>query len=414
MCPAIRSDGADAQRRRTAVRMYRAGTSVATVAQSLHRSRSWVYKWVAYRTQHPWTRFRSTWRAPHHHPNQISMVSERRIVRLRRQLVQRTRPGLRFAPVGARTIQREWHKRYPEGAPSLSTIQRVLHRHRLTAQASRKARYRPHPLATAPNAVQATDLITRWIEGGAVVQTFNTVDVYSNDAHSSTAATKTAADACEHLLKTWANLGVPDLAQFDNESAFSGGRHPHVISRVVRLCLYFGLEVLFIPLGEADYNWPAEIFNHFWAKQFWGRHHFTRRGDIPRVQRTFLEWYRSDYIAPRQTATPVQLRRSYRIRRLSARQASHVPDPLPLCAGQIHAVRRVADDGWVTFLNEPFCVGKRYHGRYVWLTLATDCQRLTLWYQAQAEADWQQLKEFEYPLTEPVVPVPKPFAHRHA
>jgi hypothetical protein len=74
--------------------------------------------------------------------------------------------------------------------------------------------YRPHPDATYPDAVHATDLITRWITGGEVVQTFNPVDIYSNDAYSTSHATKTAA-ACEPLLHTWQQLGVTDMAQFD-------------------------------------------------------------------------------------------------------------------------------------------------------------------------------------------------------
>jgi hypothetical protein len=119
-------------------------------------------------------------------------------------------PRLRFASGGARTLQKEWRRRYPEPAPSLRTIQRVLKRHHLTPQPSKPCRhaYRPHPEATYPEAVHATDIMTRWIMGGEVVQTFNTVDVYSNDAHSTSHATKTAA-ACEHLLQTWQQLGVP-------------------------------------------------------------------------------------------------------------------------------------------------------------------------------------------------------------
>jgi hypothetical protein len=45
--------------------------------------------------------------------------------------------------------------------------------------------------------------------GGDVVQTFNTVDIYSNDAYSTSHATKTAATACEHLLQTWQQFGGP-------------------------------------------------------------------------------------------------------------------------------------------------------------------------------------------------------------
>jgi hypothetical protein len=45
----------------------------------------------------------------------------------------------------------------------------------------------------APLSTQTEVLIsfTRWITGGEVVQTFNTVDLYNNDAYSTSHATKT-------------------------------------------------------------------------------------------------------------------------------------------------------------------------------------------------------------------------------
>jgi hypothetical protein len=325
-------------------------------------------------------------------------------------------PRLRFTAVGARTIQKEWCRRYPEPAPSLRTIQRVLKRHHLTTQAPTPCRhtYRPHPDATYPDAVHATDIITRWITGGEVVQTFNTVDVYSNDVYSTSHATKTAAAACEHLLQTWQQLGVPDVAQFDNESAFSGGNHPWVLGKVVRLCLYLGIDVLFIPLGEADYNSPVETFNHLWAQRFWDRHHFTRRRDVSRVRHTFLAWYRSQYIAPRQPDTPERMRLGARVHTLASRNATGFPHRLPICSGRVHALRRVSPEGRVRFLNHTLRVGKRYRERYVWLTLETAQKRLSIWYQARAGAPWKRLKTVETPLSEPVVTVPKRFARLHA
>jgi transposase len=407
-----RSDQADARQRRLAVQLYRAGQAVKSIVQKLKRSRSWIYNWITYRAQHPWTRFRSGSRAPSHHPNQTPPVVERHVLRLRQRLVRHTAPGVRFAGVGARAIQREYRKRYGP-SPSLSTIQRILHRNHCTQTQDKRKRYRPHPPAESPNAVHATDIITRWITGGSVVQAFHTIDVYSNDVASTIHANKATGDACQHLLETWKTLGIPDLAQFDNESAFSGGRYARKISQVVRLCLYFGIPVLFTPLGEADYNWPAETFNALWAKQFWNRHHFSRRGDVARVQHAFLDWYRTDYVAPRQSDTPARLRHGHRLHRLSARWADQVPDPLPLCAGQIHAVRCVDETGYVSFLNEPIRIGKRYAGRYVWLTLDTGHQQLTVWYQPGADADWRQLKVRDYPLEENVLPVPKKFARLH-
>lgn len=54
MVPTTR-EPTEAQQRRTAVKMYRAGIPAAVVAQQLHRSRSWVYTWVRYRERPPWT-----------------------------------------------------------------------------------------------------------------------------------------------------------------------------------------------------------------------------------------------------------------------------------------------------------------------------------------------------------------------
>ena len=411
-----RSDHKEAELRRAAVKLYRSGIPATEVARQLHHSRSWVYKWVHYRAHHPWTRFRSAPRAPHHHPNQLSPQSVRRIVHLRHLLMRHRQPRLRFASVGARTIQKEWCRHYSEPAPSLSSIQRVLRCHHLTIQAPTPCRrvYRPHPDAPYPDAVHATDIITRWITGGEVVQTFNTVDLYSNDAYSTSHATKTAAAACEHLLKTWQQLGVPEVAQFDNESAFSGANHPWGLGKVVRLCLYMGIEVLFIPLGEADYNSPVETFNHLWAQRFWSRHHFTRRRDISRVLRTFLTWYRSQYIAPRKPDTPEHMRLGAQVHTLASREATSLPSRLPICAGRVHAVRRVSPQGQVRFLNQTLRVGKRYHGRYVWLTLETAHKRLSIWYQARAGAPWKRLKTVAAPLNESVGAVPKRFMPLHA
>lgn len=414
MPPNTKSAEAEAQQRHEAVKMLRAGQAASGIATKLHHSRRWVYYWAACQRQHPNTRFRSVSRAPRHHPNQISRQTAYRIVQLRQTLARHRNARLRYAPVGVRTIRRELEKRRVKPCPSLSTIQRILRRRGLTQLHPAEARsYRPHPRALYPNAVQATDIVTRWLTGGEVVQTFTTVDHFTNTAAATSQPHKRATAAREHLLKTWQKMGLPDLAQFDNESAFSGSRHPHRLSPIVRLCLYVGGDVLFTPEYEADYNWQVETFNNFWAHQCWAKHRFTSRGRIPPVYRRFLAWYDTDYVAPRQTNTPQQLRKGHCLQRLPQRLAQHIPDDLPICRGRVHAIRCVSAEGNVKFLQETFRVGKRYHGKYVWLTLNTAKETLTVYYQAVAEADWQTLRVFPYPLDEPVVPVLKPFASLH-
>lgn len=416
MSHTTKSDDGEARLRRQAVQMFRVGQLADAIAKRLRRSRRWVYHWVAYQRAHPHTRYRSRSRAPQHRPTRVSRQMVYRILRLRRALERHCPARFRYAAIGARTIRRELEKRRPKACPSLSTIQRVLSRHHLTHPpvAEDSHAYRPHPLATYPNAVQATDIITRWLTGGEVVQTFTTVDHYTNAAFASPQPHKRTQAARTHLLKTWEILGIPDLAQFDNESAFRGGRHPHQLGPIVRLCLYVGAAVLFTPEYEADYNWVVETFNRLWAKRCWQRHHFTSRARVRPAIGRFLAWYDREYVAPRQAGPPRQLRRGHRRFRLSPGLAAHIPDDLPICKGQVHAVRKVSADGRVTFLNEPFGVGKRYHDRYVWVTLNTAKHTLTVYYQADPEAEWQTLKVYVYPLDEPVRPVPKPFARLHA
>ena len=272
--------------RRQAVRMFRAGQHPDEMAKKLKRSRRWGYYWVAYQRQYPHTSFQSVSRAPHHHPNQTPRSVERRVVRLRKTLEHQRNPRLRYA----RTIQRELKKQRVKPVPSLSTVQCILNRNGLTHSGStdRPYPYRPHPSAEYPNAVQATDIVTRWLVGGEVVQTFTTGDHFSNAASATVHTQKSAHDTRQHLLEMWQTLGVPDLAQFDNESVFSGGVHPHVLGRTVRLCLYVGIEVLFTPEYEADYNWEIESFNSLWAQQFWSKHHFAQRYRLRPALRAFL------------------------------------------------------------------------------------------------------------------------------
>src|SRR3970040_391976 len=177
MPPNTKATEAEAQQRHEAVKMFRAGHTAPSIATAFHRSRRWVYYWVAYQRQHPHSRLRSASRPPRHQPNQISRQTTYRIVRLRQTLARQRNARLRYAPVGARTIRRELEKRRVKPCTRFRPIQRILQRRGLTQPQPAEARsYRPHPLATYPNAVQATDIVTRWLTGGEGGATFTTVD----------------------------------------------------------------------------------------------------------------------------------------------------------------------------------------------------------------------------------------------
>ena len=56
----------------------------------------------------------------------------------------------------------------------------------------------------------------------------------------------------EALIEHWRQHGLPDYAQFDNDTVFQGAHQwPDTFGRVTRLCLQLGVTPVFTPPREA-------------------------------------------------------------------------------------------------------------------------------------------------------------------
>jgi len=64
------------------------------------------------------------------------------------------------------------------------------------------------------------------------------------------------------------------------------------------LCLYLGIEVVFLPVGEPKRNAVVERINGLWVRQFWERHQFRTLDEVVQRQGVFLDWYAHDYRPP--------------------------------------------------------------------------------------------------------------------
>jgi len=171
----------------------------------------------------------------------------------------------------------------------------------------------------------------------------------------------------------------------------------------VRLCLYLGIEPVFLPVGEPKRNAVVERINGLWAKQFWERNHFGTIKQVLRRQGVFLDWYAQVYTPPSLDGmTPAQAQRRVRRVRLSKRQARDLPAKLPITAGRVHFVRRVAPDGTIGFLGETWKVGQRLAHEYIWATVSTHCRRLELFHRRSARAKWRRIKTCDYAFPETV------------
>jgi hypothetical protein len=302
--------------RREAIRRRLEGQRRTAICQALDRSLRWFDKWWAEYRQNPRTDFASRSRAPHRSPQQMPASVVQAVVTMRQLLEQAATPQTRYGLIGARAIWARLKQLHLSPLPSEPTIQRILAQHQLTHPlgAGSSTAYYPWPEAWDVNAILATDIITKHVRGGAEIQNFHTIDHYSHAVCMTQHLNKTSRTSCDHLLHSWATLGLPSLHQFDNESVFCGGyTHPHVLGQVVRLCLFCGIEPLFTPYYEPKRNYQIESFHSLWVSGFWSRHEFANLDEVKAEVALFRHWYTYHYYPPALAGqTPAQVRRGAR------------------------------------------------------------------------------------------------------
>jgi transposase len=396
--------------RRQAIRLHLKGVRLKVILEKVRRSRAWFSKWQKRFDQLGSVGLRSRSRRPHHTPIACSPRIERLIVRTRGRLVKQ-KVGLS----GPRAIQRELRKLgLGKQTPSWSTILRVLHqRGVLRPPAKVPSAYFPKPLRVVRGTLHALDWTCRYLEVGLKVYAFHSLNLRTCACSQSIVANKSSETVMAHVLASWKTLGIPYFLQLDNDAAFCGGyKAPCVFGRFVRLCLYVGIELIFLPVTEPECNGEVDELNGLWAHAFWERQRFASFARVQRANPTFVQWYLTDYAPPLLAGlTPTQAQRTEPRRRLTATQIAYWPDALPITAGRIHFIRKVKPDGTISVLNETWKVSKHLAGKYVWATLVTHCRRLDIWYQRSAQHDWRRLKTYPYGILETVVRLKPEFAH---
>jgi transposase len=390
--------------RRKAIRLTLKGLRPCEILQHIPRSRTWLFNWQKRFEQSGWERLKGQARRPRHSPRAYDNRARAVVLRVRRSLEQR-RVGLH----GAGAVQQEIRQHHLlKPVPALATINRWLHAAGLLqASPAPPTAYYPEPSYSADAVLHTLDWIARYLTGGTKVFAFHTVDAETRALQQTLSTDKTVATLFRHVLAAWQTLGLPHGIQLDNDSAFSGGEGlPRRFGTFVRLCLYCGIELLFTPPHEPKRNGLVESINGLWARSFWGRTHFRSFTDVVRHSPRFTHWYAHSYAPPAlHGLTPAQAHRRVLRRRLTPQQVRALPQPLPLTAGRLHFIRRVASDGTLRFLGERWKVGKRFAHHYVWATVITQYQRLEIHHQHSERSALRLVKVFAYEISEPILPL---------
>ena len=402
---------AERRLRRKAVRWLCLGQKPGAVGKRIGRSRTWLSKWWARFREQGTAGLRSQSRRPHTQPQAWARAMGDLIVRTRKRL-QKAPAGL----IGARAIRHELRQLMPRRAvPSATTIYRRLHQTRPVApQPQHATPYFPAPSEEGAGSLDALDWTCRYLEGGTKVYAFHTLNLRTRALHQTLARNKELGTAQAHVLAAWQNQGILRFLQLDNDAIFCGGyKVERVVGQFTRLCLYVGVELIFLPFGEPKHNFQVEQLNGLWSgPAFWQRHRFGCFGHVCRQSARFIEWYMHHYRPPAlKGMTPAQRQRTEHRPRLTTTQRRLLPATLPITAGRVHFIRHVQTDGTVRILNELWRVPKALAGHYVWATLTTHRHTLDLWFRRDPNHDWRLLTHVQYHLAEPVHKRKPPFTN---
>ena len=457
------NEKAEARLRRKALRLLSAGRKPGEVLKLVGRGRGWLSKWRARYRHQGLVGLRGRSRRPHRQPQAWPKEMTRLIAQTRWRL-SKAKAGL----IGGHAIVNELRKLRPrQPLPSEKTVYRKLHQAGLLAP--RRATFAPPRPTTTPYygpaaghfpwptdelPAQASldalaprratlDWTCRFLEGGAKVYAFHTLNLRTLELHQTLADNKTLETAQQHVLEAWKTRGIPHFLQLDNDAIFCGGYNvERVVGQFVRLCLFVGIELIFTPFKEPQHNFQVEQLNGLWGgPAFWRRHHFRCLGEVRRLAPSFTEWYMHTYTPPSLAGhTPAQSQRHAAEHRphlsqpmtrkwpasgpgpaprwplkgpLTGRTAlkghlsrGHagplIPPALPITSGRIHFIRHVQADGTIRIFNETWPIGKRLAGQYVWATITTHRHTLDIWHRHSANGPWRLIKHIPYDLGEQV------------
>lgn len=381
--------------RHQAIQMRLAGHSVAEVCHTLRRSRRWFHKWWnRYLAQGPDGLFDLT-HAAYQVVQRIPPELERTILTIRRRLTARLQPRARYQLIGATAILAELQALHIQPVPSLRTIERVLQRNGQTVPRVRLAPWLPLHEYPAPPVHTSNDLHQLDFVGPIYLKGHRQryyilvcKDVFDGAVCLKLCRSRQMSEVLTFLGECWKTLGRPTHLQFDNAREFVGwGPAARYLSRVLRLCLRFGIAPIVIPPRRPQYNGSVENFNAWFQPQLFQRR-FARPGALKR-ELSRLQLAVNTQHAQRRLGglTAAQYRRQQKLLKLPP-QFTVPPTALPIAAGRVTFIRMVTPQGNIHLLSQTFAVGKRLKGQYVRVVLDTQRGWLTVYLKGRLHKRW--------------------------
>jgi len=289
---------------------------------------------------------------------------------------------------GARALRDALEARGITPTPSLSTINRILERRGALDGHRRVRRPAPPPgwylpdLAARRAELDSVDIVEGLvIKGGLHVEVLNVTSLHGGLVGSWPTTVVTAKAAVDALVEHWRAAGLPDYAQFDNDTIFQGAhQHKDVVGRVMRLCLGLGIVPVFAPPRETGFQAAIENLNGRWQAKVWAR--FTHES-LEGLQATSARY-----------VTAARSRAAARIESAPPRRPFPKGWALDLQAhprGRLVYLRRTSERGGVELLGHQFEVDAHWPHRLVRAEVDLDAGRIRFHALRRREPDQQPL-----------------------
>jgi transposase InsO family protein len=380
--------------RQQAIKLRLAGHSVEEISRLLGHPPTWFHGWWRrYRALGPNGLFDLT--RANVQPRRITPDLERTIVTIRQRLASQVYPGTRYSLIGASAILAELQALHIRPLPSVRTIERVLQRNGLSVPKVRLVPFianptYPVPLVDESNQLHQVDSVGPIYLKGNRQRYYILVgkDVFDGAVCLKIYRSRKTEVILDFLGECWKTLGLPAQVQFDNAREVVGwGPAARYLSRVLRVCLRFGVEPILIPPAQPQRQGSIEHFNGWFQPRLLQRH-YTRLATLKRELQRLQDTVNTQHPQRRlQGLTPDQYRRRCTLQKLPA--AYVIPtELLPIAAGRISFIRQVTLNGKVHLLSQTFKVGKRLKGEYVKVVLDTRRAHLTVYRQGRVFKRW--------------------------
>ena len=397
---------------------YLKGESPKKIHESIDKSKSWLYKWVErYKNAKRGSKgkwFQEHSRAPKNVHGKTDAEIEKLVVNVRKSLVEGKTEDTKYRCIGAEEIEFRTHELgYSENdIPSIPTIKRIIKRNKLIKQKRKryvrcKSKKRYTILnPTKVNEMHQIDIVgPRYIKGYGAISSINMIDVVGNKAQIQQYTSGTMDYVLELLQDYWTKNAIPKYLQMNNGPCFIGDmKHPRHFSRVVRLCLYFDVEPVFIAKSKPWMNGSIESFNDEFEEKLWSKEKFKNLDHIRKESKIFLMRYnnRQDWKNRKTTLETIPTRKIPSDFKIDVNN-------LPLTEGKVHFIRKVNKEGTISVLNEDFKIDKSLAHEYVWATIDTKEQELTVYHREKKAESARLIKIHNYKIDEKVEPFDSEF-----